>query len=77
MHVQKRLSRAVTFLGLLALVLAFVPNPAAAQYTVTNLVSNQNGNAKHVDPGLVNPWGMSYAPAGPIWVSDNGTGCTA
>ena len=29
----------------------------------------------HLDPNLVNPWGMSVsAPNGTIWVSDNGTG---
>jgi uncharacterized protein (TIGR03118 family) len=25
-----------------------------------------------VDPDLINPWGLSYAPTGPLWVSDNG-----
>jgi len=68
MNVQKRLRRTVTLLGLLAVVLAFMPNRAAAQYTVTNLVTNQT------DPDLINPWGMSYSGTGPIWVSDNGTG---
>jgi uncharacterized protein (TIGR03118 family) len=27
-----------------------------------------------VDPNLINPWGLAFNPAGPIWVSDNGTG---
>jgi len=26
------------------------------------------------DPNLINPWGMSYGPGGPIWVSDNNSG---
>jgi len=26
------------------------------------------------DPSLKNPWGVSAAPSGPFWVSDNGTG---
>ena len=26
------------------------------------------------DADLVNPWGISYPPTGPFWVSDNGTG---
>jgi uncharacterized protein (TIGR03118 family) len=31
--------------------------------------------AQHVDPNLVNPWGMATPSSnGPIWVSDNGTG---
>jgi uncharacterized protein (TIGR03118 family) len=38
----------------------------------TNLVSDQTGHAPLVDPSLVNPWGMSYGPATPVWVSDNG-----
>ena len=29
------------------------------------------------DPNpLVNPWGVSFAPTGPFWVSDNGAGLT-
>jgi len=30
--------------------------------------------AAHVDPNLVNPWGMAASSRGTIWVSDNGTG---
>ena len=26
------------------------------------------------DPDLINPWGVSFSPSGPFWVSDNGTG---
>lgn len=40
----------------------------------TNLVSNQSGKAAFTDPNLVNAWGISASPAGPFWVSDNGTG---
>ena len=40
----------------------------------TNLVSNQSGVARIMDPNLVNPWGVSYSPTSPFWVSDNGTG---
>jgi len=50
--------------------------PAAAQsnYRATNLVSNQAGKARHQDTQLVNAWGIAFAPTGPFWVSDNGTG---
>jgi uncharacterized protein (TIGR03118 family) len=49
--------------------------PAFAQYTVTNLVSNQNANgANPADPTLVNAWGITSGPGTPFWVSDNGTG---
>ncbi len=40
----------------------------------TNLVSDIPGNAAVTDPNLVNPWGISYSPTSPFWVSDNGTG---
>ena len=55
--------------------------PAAARdgheggaYQVTNLVSDLPGVAAVTDPDLVNPWGISFSPTGPFWLSDNGTG---
>src|ERR1700709_332797 len=39
-----------------------------------NLVSDQDGVALLQDPGLVNAWGISFAPTGPFWISANGTG---
>jgi uncharacterized protein (TIGR03118 family) len=30
--------------------------------------------AQQVDPNLVNPWGVSHGPGGPLWISENGTG---
>lgn len=49
--------------------------PAQAQkVTVTNLVSDGSVAAVTVDPALINPWGISYSPAGPFWVSDNNAG---
>ncbi|HVI09627.1 MAG TPA: TIGR03118 family protein [Candidatus Binatia bacterium] len=47
---------------------------ALGQYTLTNLVSNQAGQANHTDPLLVNAWGLTYAPGNPFWISDEGTG---
>jgi uncharacterized protein (TIGR03118 family) len=58
----------------LTLTLLFVASAAMAQYQVTNLVSNQTGQAKHTDPLLVNAWGMAYAPGSPFWISDAGSG---
>src|SRR5438045_6153548 len=46
----------------------------ADTYSWTNLQSDIAGVATHVDPNLVNPWGMAVSPNGTIWVSDNGTG---
>jgi uncharacterized protein (TIGR03118 family) len=58
----------------LALLIAFASSTALAQYKLTNLVSNQVGQAPHIDPLLVNAWGLAYGPGGPLWVSDNGSG---
>src|SRR5437879_5145596 len=47
----------------------------ADSYSWTNLQSDIPGVAAHVDPNLVNPWGMAANSTGTtIWVSDNGTG---
>lgn len=43
-------------------------------FTQTNLVSDIPGVAISTDPRLVNPWGISFAPTGPFWISDAGTG---
>lgn len=40
--------------------------------TQTDLVSDRPGAAT-LDPNLINPWGVAYNPAGPVWVSNNGT----
>jgi uncharacterized protein (TIGR03118 family) len=49
---------------------------AASTATITELVSDlAGGTATHVDPNLVNPWGLSIpaAPAtNPAWVANNG-----
>jgi uncharacterized protein (TIGR03118 family) len=46
----------------------------SSKFVQTNLVSDTSGNAAVTDPNLVNPWGVSFAPSGAFWVSDNGTG---
>src|SRR5438445_7052115 len=54
---------------------SFSVAPARADtYSWTNLKSDIAGVAAHVDPNLVNPWGVAVSPSGIIWVSDNGTG---
>jgi len=52
----------------------FFSSVALAQYQLTNLVSNQAGQAKHTDPLLVNAWGLVHTPGSPFWISDNGSG---
>src|SRR5436190_24266398 len=43
-----------------------------AQYKQTNLVSDGFLPAAHIDPNLVNPWGMAFSNNGPFWIADNG-----
>jgi uncharacterized protein (TIGR03118 family) len=43
-------------------------------YQQTNLVSDIPNLARHTDPNLVNPWGITASPDGHLRISDNGTG---
>src|SRR5271169_3893141 len=63
-------------------VLMVAPTPAVLyaapnnfnSFNQQNLVSDIPGVAAWTDPNLVNPWGVSFSPTSPFWVSDNGTG---
>lgn len=57
-----------------ALLVSLLPAAARAQYTRTDLTSNQSGVAPHVNPKLVNAWGLVQLGTSPVWISDNGTG---
>jgi uncharacterized protein (TIGR03118 family) len=55
----------------------------ARGFIETDLVANKSPlkdsnrvahTAGHVDPNLVNPWGLAASSTGPFWVSDNGAG---
>lgn len=49
----------------------------ASIYVQTNLVSDIAGlGAMGVDPNLVNPWGVSFLPGNPFWISDQGSNVT-
>lgn len=74
MVAENKTGRIIAFVALLVVALGTISSSAFAQYTVTNLVSSQSGRAQHQDTELVNAWGISYAPGGYFWVSDNGTG---
>ena len=46
---------------------------SAAVFSQTNLVSDVPGFAAITDPKLKNPWGLSFSPTSPFWISDQGT----
>lgn len=60
--------------GLIAL--APLSRAQAQGYLQHNLVSDKSAAAvaDHIDPNLLNPWGVAFFPGGPFWVSDNGAG---
>jgi uncharacterized protein (TIGR03118 family) len=58
-----------------ALVGLLTPNRGVAVgYLAHNLVSDQPGVADHIDPDLVNAWGVAFNPTGFVWVVDNHSG---
>jgi uncharacterized protein (TIGR03118 family) len=65
------LKNSILALSLLATVPAY-----AGSFTQTNLVSDGAIPAANTDPNLKNPWGVSFAPGGAFWDSDNDTGLT-
>lgn len=66
--------RKIAFAICLGLAATLFTDAAMAQYKITNLVSNQVGDAKHTDPLIVNAWGLAYGPGSPFWLSDAGSG---
>ena len=52
------------------------PAQAGTTFSVTNLITNNQAinPAQVTDPNLVNPWGVSFGPTTPLWVSNEGTG---
>jgi len=68
---QRRVFALIFSLGL---VLALFSGTALAQYKLTNLVSNQFGQAAQDDPLQVNGWGLARGATGAWWVSDQGSG---
>jgi uncharacterized protein (TIGR03118 family) len=69
---QRWFKRTLTLAVSLGLVLMF-SGAALAQYTNVVLDSNVSGHG-HVDPLLVNGWGLAYLPGGAFWVNDEGSG---
>ena len=46
----------------------------AQRFQQTNLVSDLPNLAAWQDMNLKNSWGIAFAPGGPFWIADNGTG---
>jgi uncharacterized protein (TIGR03118 family) len=81
-HHQFPSSRSLALRCSAGLVFSFVlaaTAQAGNTVSVTNLItSSQSANpAPTTDPNLVNPWGVSFTPTSPLWVSDNGTGVSS
>jgi uncharacterized protein (TIGR03118 family) len=49
------------------------PPPAIASTFATRSLVADSGTAEHIDPKLINGWGIAFNPAGFVWVADNGT----
>jgi len=57
----------------------------ASVYGLTDIVTDDNANLTNggfptaitVDSNLVNPWGISFGPTTPFWISDNAAGLTS
>ncbi len=73
---SKRFLTMMAAAGVIAL--APLSRAGAVGYKQTNLVSDKtaatNPVALHIDPNLLNPWGVAFFPGGPFWISDNGAG---
>ena len=52
-----------------------IPSKDLKDFTQVNLVGdNDEYNPAHIDPNLINGWGISFPSSGPAWVSSEGAG---
>jgi uncharacterized protein (TIGR03118 family) len=70
---QGKAARFVYMLLLFALAACPAAQAQEDVYRQRNLVSDGFLSADHIDPNLVNAWGIAFNPFGPVWVADNGT----
>jgi uncharacterized protein (TIGR03118 family) len=69
------MARSRVLLAAAAALILFPGASQAAAFKATPLVSNGVvPTGQPPDSQLLNPWGVSFPPGGPIWVSDNGSG---
>ena len=75
---MKRFDRLLILLAVVLASIIFMATGLYAAnhfYQVTNLVSDSTSiTATHVDPHLINSWGIAFDPNGFACVADNGTG---
>jgi uncharacterized protein (TIGR03118 family) len=45
----------------------------ASNFATRSLVADAGTGAEHVDPKLVNAWGIAFNPTGFVWVANNGS----
>lgn len=53
---------------------ACLASSLASSYNVHNLVSDGAFPADHIDPDLINPWGLAFGVTNPVWIANQGTG---
>jgi uncharacterized protein (TIGR03118 family) len=66
--------RAGYWAAIFAVLPALVAQSTTNSYVQHNLVADTPGVADHVDPNLIDPWGVSFSATSPFWVSNHGTG---
>ena len=69
-----RLKHLPIVLAVTCLTVAGVSPAAPLAFEQVNLVSNGAAVANFTDANLVNPWGLTQAPNGTFWVSNQGSG---
>jgi uncharacterized protein (TIGR03118 family) len=72
--VKRKNSFHATIFGLVLLLGTMSAVAQTDSYQQMNLVSDMAGVAAHTDPKLINPWGISFFPGQPFWISDNNSG---
>jgi len=74
-----KIAKLCVTLGLMGSVISCNSVKMANQQAVTgfqqaNLVADVVGAAQHVDPRLVNSWGLAFVPGQDFWIADNNIG---
>src|ERR1041385_9164887 len=66
--IRRHRSASASLLSLGAAAVCLLPETAQAQnaYLQRNLVSDLPGMADHLDPNLLNPWGIAFSATGPF-----------